>query len=498
MILSNIAKGAVLSYVAIFLNIIISFVYTPWMLQQIGTSDYGLYSLILSFISYFMIDFGLNAATSRFVTVYHAAGNDRMVENIQGLMLRIFFAISVIILIVLVVCYFFLSDIFTGLTADEIERLKVLYVIAGTFSILTFSLKPLEGTLNAYELFVPAKLIDMFYKVGSVGFVVVALLLGGNIYTLILINGIIGFGCAVFRYIYWHKRTGLTPNLSYNDRSEMRSILSFSGWTFLIGMAQRFRLSLVPTVLGIFSNSEQIAIFALGMMMEAMTWTLSSALNGLFLPKVARMININNREGIMELMIRVGRLQLFIVAIIFSGFCVVGREFVFQWVGELYMDVYWIVIFLTCTNLIGNTLSVANDMIISENKIQYTAPNVFISSMLGLVGSCIVAGRFGALGCAVCSGTALISTQILNIYVYHRRLNVDMLQFFEQVHLRILPYLAGLAFCFFFIFNYLDIHGWLGICVSAIVYCIAFSLISYFVLFNEYEKSLVKTILRIK
>lgn len=149
----------------------------------------------------------------------------------------------------------FLTDIFTGLTSEEHEKLKVLYVIAGTFSVLSFCLKPLDGALTAYEYFVPAKLIDMVYKVGSVALVVVALYLGGNIYHLVLVNGGLSFLTSVYRYFYWHKRTGLTPNLKFRDRTEAKAIFSFSGWTFLVGLAMRFRLNLVPSILGIYSNS---------------------------------------------------------------------------------------------------------------------------------------------------------------------------------------------------------------------------------------------------
>lgn len=494
--ISNLGKGAILSYIAIFLNIIISFVYTPWMLNKIGTSDYGLYNLILSFISYFTIDFGLNAATSRFVTVYRAAGNNKMVENIQGLMLKIFLLISMIIFVLLIICYFFLSEIFQGLTTTEIERLKVLYIIAGTFSILSFSLKPLEGALNAYELFVTAKIIDMFYKVGSVLFIVVALYLGGNIYMLVLINGSIGFGCSIIRFVYWHKITGLKPNFRFSDQKEIKSIVSFSGWTFLIGLAQRFRLAFIPTVLGIFSNSEQIAIFSLGMTMEAMTWTLSSALNGLFLPKVARLVHEKDHMSILNLMIRVGRIQLFIVTLIFTGFVIVGQKFINLWVGNKFADVYWVVLFLTFTNLISNTLSVASDMIISENKIKYTAPNVFICSCFGIVFSCMVANSFGAIGTALCSGIALIITQILNIYTYQKKLNLDMSLFFRKVHLKILPALSFLALLFYSLFNYYDINGWDGIIISSLMYVVVFITISYLFLLDTYEKNLISLILK--
>ena len=67
---SKIAKGAIISYVAIFLNLAITFFYTPWMIRQIGVSDYGLYSLVYSFISYFILDFGLHQAIQRFIAKY--------------------------------------------------------------------------------------------------------------------------------------------------------------------------------------------------------------------------------------------------------------------------------------------------------------------------------------------------------------------------------------------------------------------------------------------
>lgn len=496
--ISNIGKGAIISYVSIFLNIIISFVYTPWMLNRIGASDYGLYSLINSFIAYFIIDFGLSSAIARFVAKYRAEGNNTKVENILGLTLRIFFAIDVVIFLCLFICYFFIADIFTGLTPAEIERLKVLYIIASTFSLLSFGLKPLDGALTAYEYFVPAKIIDMVYKVGSVLFVVIALLLGGNIYILVLINGGLSFLTHLYRFIYWHKKTGLFPNLLFQDKTEARSIFSFSGWTFLIGMAQRFRLNLIPSVLGIFANSVEIAVFSLGMTMEAMTYTLSSALNGLFLPMVSRLVYNDDQRGIMDLMIKVGRIQLFVVFAIFSGFFVCGQTFINLWVGETYSDVYYIVLCLISSNIISNTLQVATDKVYAENKIKYTARVTFTTSLVGIVVSCCVAGKFGAVGCAACSGVALVVSQICYMRIYKKRLDIDIAGFFRACHLRIMPLITIIASIFFLAFQYLNIKSWAGLIFGVGIYIIVYALVSYFFLFNEYEKSLVKTILRIK
>ena len=56
---SQIKFGAILSYVSIAVNIIAGLLYTPWMVNQIGGDDYGLFTIVNSLITLFMVDFGL-------------------------------------------------------------------------------------------------------------------------------------------------------------------------------------------------------------------------------------------------------------------------------------------------------------------------------------------------------------------------------------------------------------------------------------------------------
>ena len=82
---SKIAKGAIISYVSIFLNIVISLVYTPWMIRQIGVSDYGLYSLVGAFLGYFTLDFGLSGTITRFIAKYRAEGGEHVGTDSESL-----------------------------------------------------------------------------------------------------------------------------------------------------------------------------------------------------------------------------------------------------------------------------------------------------------------------------------------------------------------------------------------------------------------------------
>jgi len=493
---SPIAKGAIISYISIFLNIVISLVYTPWMINKVGVSDYGLYSLVVAFLSYFMLDFGLSGTITRFISKYRAEGNEKKVSNMLGITAKVYLFFDTIIFLILFVLYFFLSDIFGGLTSVELERLKVMYCIAGIFSLLSFLFKPVSGAMMAYEFFVENKLLDLVVRVGTVVLIVIALLLDGNVYHIVFITGAVGFGTAVVRYLFFSKKSRIKINWRYFEKGELIALFSYSAWILVIQLAQMFRLSLVPTILGILSDTTEISVFSVGKNLEGMVYTIAAALNGLFLPVVSRMVHSGDRKGIMELMIRVGRIQLYIIFLIFAGFFVFGELFMNLWVGETFQASYYVFLFLVFVNVISLTLQIAMDVVYAENMVKPAALRVLVSSLIGLVLSIIAAPRFGALGCAAATGIALVLTQILYIQFYQKKMGLDMKQFFNRCHFKILPLLTIYSIVVFIIQRYLPINGWIGLLVAMGIYTLGYFLIAWFFLANKYEKDLVLSFIK--
>ena len=488
----NIGKGAIISYVSIFVNIAISFFYTPWMIRQIGMSDYGLYSLIMSFISYFLMDFGLHQAVQRFIAKYRAENNEDKVEKMVGLTTRVYLIIDTVIFVVLAILYFFISNIFTGLTAGEIERLKGLYIIAGLFSVFTFMFKPMAGAMMAFEFFVEEKVIEMLNRVGVVVLVCVALYMGADVYALVFINGAVALFTSCLKFWVFKKKTKLSIQWSYYDKNELKNVFSFSVWTFLRGLAQRFQTSLIPSILAVVSNSREIAVFALYISLDGMMYTFSSALNGLFLPKVARLAVSNDRESVTKLMIRVGRIQLYIISLIFTSFCVFGAQFIQLWVGDDFSIVYYILILGSLIQPVLLTQQIANDLVYVENKVKYTCLILFISSVIGFVLTAIFATRQGALGAGIgLSIGSIIYVIWLNVF-YKRRLELDLKAFFRACHLKIVPYVGLFAVMAFVCVRQLHLTSWWTLIISVILYALIYFAIIYSFVMNKEEKQLIK------
>ncbi len=490
---SKIAKGAIISYVSIFLNIVISLVYTPWMIHQIGVSDYGLYSLVGAFLGYFMLDFGLSGTITRFIAKYRAEGNEAKVANMLGLTAKVYLALDAIIFVTLFVIYFFLTDIFGGgLTPEEIEKLKILYCIASTFSVLSFLFKPVSGAMMAYEYFVANKSIDMLVRVGTVVLIIIMLLLNGNVYHLVFVTGFVGFSASLLRYAIFIRKSKLKINWSFFEKAELLGLFSFSVWVLVVQLSQMFRLSLIPTILGICSNTTEISVFSVGRNLEGLVYTIAVALNGLFLPMVSRLLQSGDRQGIMNLMVRVGRIQLYIILLIFSGFCVFGQSFIHLWVGEEFDNSYAVFLFLVFVNIISLTLQIGIDLVYAENKIKNIALRVLVSSLIGLVLSIIVAPKYGALGCAAATGVALVLTQILYIEYFQRKLGLDMGYFFKNCHLKIMPLIVLFALVGYFVCRQFAIDSWIILFAVITIYSLGYFTIVWLFLANKSEKELVR------
>ena len=96
--MSQLKKGALLSYVNVALNIAIGLIITPFIIKKLGDSEYGLYTLIGSFVAYLSImDLGLNNAIVRFTAKYQADGDKNGEENFLAVSLIIYVVIGFLI-----------------------------------------------------------------------------------------------------------------------------------------------------------------------------------------------------------------------------------------------------------------------------------------------------------------------------------------------------------------------------------------------------------------
>ena len=85
---NQIRAGAILSYLSMGLGIVISLVYTPVMVDCLGSSEYAVYNLVLPIISYLsLMSLGLGSAYVRYYSRYKVAGDKKNMAKLNGMFL---------------------------------------------------------------------------------------------------------------------------------------------------------------------------------------------------------------------------------------------------------------------------------------------------------------------------------------------------------------------------------------------------------------------------
>lgn len=119
--------GVILSYTSQAIQIFSGLIYTPIMLRLLGQSEYGLYQLVYSVVSYLsLLSFGFTASYMRFYSRAEAKKKEDEVSRLNGMFMVIFLVISGICIVCGVVMVSNVRAIFgTGLTDAEYNTAKI-------------------------------------------------------------------------------------------------------------------------------------------------------------------------------------------------------------------------------------------------------------------------------------------------------------------------------------------------------------------------------------
>ncbi|WP_083335026.1 oligosaccharide flippase family protein [Romboutsia timonensis] len=489
---SEIKLGVIISYLTIIFNILSGLIYTPWMVRQIGHSDYGLYTLSASFISMFAVDFGLGSAVSRFISKYRAQGEQKKISEFLGITYKIYLVIAISIFTVLCIMFFYIDNIYIQLTPSEIEKFKVIYCISGLFTVISFPFMTLNGIIISHEKFIFQKSLDLLHKILIIVLMAISLLYGYGLYSLVLVNAFVGILLIIIKLMYIKKYIPQKVDFGCKNKKIVKQIFSFSIWTTIILIMQRFILNITPSILAITSGTEEIAIFSVAMTIEGYTFTFSTALSGLFLPKVTQMVYKDNTESlndIEDLMIKVGRIQLIIIGAIVTIFITQGNEFITLWMGKSFKDSYIVSILLILNSVIIVTQEIANTMLIAVNKIKYEALSVSITAIISILLSFTLSKYGGAIGSAtaIFIGNFVGRVVVRNI-VYKKVLGLNIKRFFKECHLKmsiplILTLVIGFVLSQFIVANNLFIFA-----CKVVILGLFYILLMWLFSFNESEK----------
>nr|WP_321451505.1 oligosaccharide flippase family protein [uncultured Carboxylicivirga sp.] len=499
MAINQLKAGASLSYLNIVMVNVIGLVLTPFIIRTLGDSEYGLYTLIGSFVAYLsLMDLGLNNTIVRFVSKYRAEKNRIKEDEFLGSIYVIYGVISSLVIIIGLILYFNIESIFSeSLTPDQIIRAKIMYLILVFNIAITLPGGSFTAICNAYEQFVFPRSVNFLRYIIRAVTVVAVLKLGGKAVSLVILDTVLNIVGISSLFIYAKFKLKIRAKFSNIHFNAVAPIFNYSVWIFVIAITQSFQWNAGQLVLGINIDTVQVAIFAVGIMLGTYYGAFAGAINTLLLPKASQMVvQGKTSEELTMAMVKVGRLCNGVSLLILSGFFLFGKAFIHLWVGDDY-QMSWMVAFLVMLAMtIPLSQSFGNSIIEARNKVRFKAIANLLTITMGVIIGFFLSKEYGIKGMIYPLTAAMfINVIITNLYFRHV-FGFKLLLFYSRVYFKQILVLLVLIGSVRFLIGYINIvFTWIGLGLSVFVYATIYSLIFYFFLMNKDEKAIIGKIL---
>ena len=177
---SQLKAGVMLSYITMFISTMISVLYTPVMLRLLGQSEYGLYQLVFSVVSYLgLLSFGFGSAYMRFYSRYKVQDDNEGIARLNGMFMTIFLIIAGITLVAGSVLVANVELIFKGgLTESEIVTARILMLLMVFNVAVSFPASVFSANVTAHEQYFFQRIVSLSRSVLNPFLTLPLLLLG--------------------------------------------------------------------------------------------------------------------------------------------------------------------------------------------------------------------------------------------------------------------------------------------------------------------------------
>ena len=491
--------GALLSYANIFVYILSAIFYTPILLKILGQNEYGVYSFSNSIVAYLgLINFGFSGAYLKFYSKYKANNEIDNINKLNALYIIVFSCISLLVVIGGLILVFNINAIVgNGFTNEEVNLSAKLLVIMTINMAVTLPFTALCSFVISRERFIFNNFVHLFKNISNPVLCFIILQLGyrsQGICTVLLVVTLCSF---FINIIYCNRNLKIHYSFKNIDWSVLKEICSFSVYLFIWSIADIFIWQVGNIVLARTQGSSAVAIYAIVIQFCTLFMMFSTAISSVFTPQIYKVIYENDSPSkLTNIMIKVGRLQFYIILYIWISFFVFGKQFILLWIGDCYITAYYACLLMFTFMIIGLTQNTGIDMLRAANAYKIRSVCHLVFALLNFPISYILSKKMGIYGCAIGTIISIVTSSLLiSNLLYYFRLKLSIISFFKEIA-KFCPSIA-IIFVIGFIFKmYISIDTWTGFIFFSSIFSIIYFVVLYILSANTYERQLVHSFLQ--
>lgn len=428
--------GALLGYLNYGVKMVVQLLYVPIMLRLLGQSEYGVYQLVASLISYLsLLNFGFGGAYLRFYA--QCKHNKEKEAELNGTFLSVFMLFSILALIVGTILTINSNTILgSKLSIDELMLAKILMSILVLNMALTFPSSVFTSIITAKEDFIFLRVLELAKNIMNPFLTIGLLLIGyGSIGIVVATTVLTILGAVVSIWFVFVKIKAPFSFKRFNV-GLVKEIGAFSFFLFLNSIIDQINWNIDKYLLGRLVGAVAIAIYSIGAQINNIFIQITDMLSSVLAPRVNEIVATEERpmKQLNFLFVKVGRLQSYIVMAVLCGFIVFGKEFIRLWAGDGYEEAYYITLLLIAPVSVPLCQTLGVDIQRALNKHQYRSVVYTLVAIGNVLISLPLIKRFGATGAAAGTMISLILGNIIAMnIIYEKIVGLDIVNFWREI-----------------------------------------------------------------
>lgn len=492
--INQLKSGVILSYLTQAVYILSGLLYTPIMLRLLGQSEYGLYQLVCSIVSYLgILSFGFNSSYMRYYCQTKAKSDSSALARLNGMFMTIFIIISLISAVCGTVMLLRIDIIFAdGLTFAQLSKARLLM----GFSVFNMSISFINSVFTSYlsanEEFFFQRIIEFLRTLFSPFLTLPLLLLGFDSVAIVCISTVLTMFSLTANCIYCFKKLHIKFTFGKFNFKLLKEMWIFTFFIFINMIIDQINWNVDKFLLGRMLGTTAVGIYSVAGQLNTMYINFSTSVSGVFIPRINTIVAENQSNNVLtNLFTRVGRIQLIILALVMSGFTVFGNEFINLWAGNEYSSAYRIGLYLMLPATVPMLQTLGIEIQRAKNMHQARSVVYLFTAIANILISIPYIKLYGAEGAAM--GTAfsmLIGNGLfMNIY-YHKRIGLNMLYFWKEI-LKFIPALS-VPVLFGTVLNlFFPAADFFMLIIEISAYTAVYCISMWFIGMNVYEKELL-------
>lgn len=485
--------GVILSYITMFAQNIIGILYIPIMLRLLGKSEYGLYQLVYSVVSYLgLLSFGFGSAYVRFYSRYKVKDDEDGIARLNGMFITIFLIIALISVLAGSVLVFNVELIFKqGLTHSEISTARILMILMVFNLAVTFPSSVFDSYVTAHECYFFQRVVSLLQTVLNPFLTLPLLLMGYKSISLVVVTTILTVGKFIMNMYYCRKKIDMRFKFKNMQFSLLKEIWVFSFFIFLNMIVDQINWSVDKFILGMFGGTVAVAVYAVGGQINTLYMSLSTSVSSVFIPRINTIVADNDDNNqLTDIFTRVGRIQFIVLALVLNGFILLGKYFISVWAGNGYDSAYYVVLLLIIPVTVPLIQNLGIEIQRAKNMHKFGSIIYFMIAIGNVLISIPLTKVYGEVGAAFGTAiTMILGNIIIMNWYYHTRVKLNMKYFWSNIF-KLFPAIL-ISFCIGLVASKtIVVNSIINFIIVGCIYVIAYFICMYLIGLNSYEKGL--------